>query len=455
MPAGRLDDEDDELLDDALHAGLLPAGQLQSSSGDAGACSRPLCFGALIIGVLAFGVSRSSCLLCLSRNARPRRPAPAFIRTAHIALARTEQGSAVLATRIYDEKHAGVNSGACKNQSCSLIFVAGGCISCDDSPHGEQYHATLNQLEAYDPITATWNTSYPPMPTPRALLGLGALDDVLYAIGGTQGGNATGPCPSAAGKPCAEPPYPSGAVETFDPEKRKWAKGRPLSFPRWGLAVAASDGAIYAIGGEAANPKGATNIWPDGFGRVGTTLGREAYAVPTTVVEVLNPAESDGWTRRTNMDFTRAFAASAVLPYDQQGVVYVTGGRNDTSQSMASMAAYFPGNNSWVEKAPMPVARASHSSVVVSGKLYVLGGRTVGADNRRTLLRSVDEYDPRLNKWNTNVAAIPVRLATCCLLLSNKSTCINLPLICKLLLQVAGPDGKPSGVSTNAIPTTT
>ena len=244
----------------------------------------------------------------------------------------------------------------------------------------------------------------------------------------------TGPCPTAAGKPCAEPPYPSGAVETYNPETRKWTKGRPLSVPRWGLCVSAQDGAIYAIGGYAANPKGVDETWPDGFG-LASRRDREVYAVPTTVMEVLNPSESDGWTRKTNMEVTRAFASSAVLPYDQQGVVFVTGGRNTTSPAMTSMAAYFPKNNSWVrhthhkqaaseirlpvtsrsiadrlrllqvEKAPMPVGRASHSSVVVAGKLYVLGGRTGPA---KTPLRTVDAYDPRLNTWVTNVAAIPV-----------------------------------------------
>ena len=58
MPVGRIDDEDDELIDESLNAGLLPPapGQLATASAGAGAGSRPLCFGALLIGLLAFGV---------------------------------------------------------------------------------------------------------------------------------------------------------------------------------------------------------------------------------------------------------------------------------------------------------------------------------------------------------------------------------------------------------------
>ena len=52
MPVGRIDDDDDELVDDSLNAGLLA----QQPDEERGSCSRPICFGALVIGVLAFGV---------------------------------------------------------------------------------------------------------------------------------------------------------------------------------------------------------------------------------------------------------------------------------------------------------------------------------------------------------------------------------------------------------------
>ena len=351
MPVGRIDDEDEErLVDESLQTGLLAPPSDPAGGGGGGGC-RPLCFGAMVMGLLAFG------------------------------------GSAVLATRIYDEGHTGT-TGVCKNYTCSLVFVAGGCTACDDSIDGQQYHPTLGLLEAYDAATASWNTSYPPMPTPRAMLGLASLNDVLYAIGGTPGGNATGPCPTAAGKPCTEPKYPSGTVEMFDPLTRQWTQGRPLTTPRWGLSVAASDGVIYAMGGYAKKPAHALSLTETDAETERTGLG-EVYAVASPVNEVLNPAQSDGWTRKANMLVATVFASAAVLPYDGQGVVFVTGGRNSSSPSMTYMEAYFPRNDSWVEKAPMPVGRSSHASAVVNGKLYVLGGRT---SQHKTMLRTVDEY---------------------------------------------------------------
>lgn len=251
-------------------------------------------------------------------------------------------------------------------------------------------------LGRYDSVTASWNTTYPRMPTPRAMLGLVALNDVLYAIGGTPGGNSTGPCPTATGKPCAEPKPPSGAVEIFDPRTRKWTKGRPLLTPRWGLAVVTSDGVIYAIGGYG-NP---TATDRDAGSQVDSLHKSGAHAVASQVVEVLNPAESNAWTRTTNMVCRRAFASAAVLPYDGQGVLFVTGGRNSTSlckkqtmdlhalpasiaytacdlgvpgscaaAAMTYMEAYFPRNTSWVEKAPLPVrlARPCSSATLCVG----------------------------------------------------------------------------------------
>ena len=57
MPVGRIDDEDDELVDDSLNAGLLPSSTIQGAGAqNQTACSRPICFGVLLIGLLAFGV---------------------------------------------------------------------------------------------------------------------------------------------------------------------------------------------------------------------------------------------------------------------------------------------------------------------------------------------------------------------------------------------------------------
>eukprot|EP01043_Picozoa_sp_COSAG02_P037348 COSAG02_NODE_2794_length_8016_cov_5.159783_6_plen_136_part_00 len=56
MPVGRIDDDEDELVDESLNAGLLAP----TPGEEGGSCSRPICFGVLVIGLLAFGVRAAS-----------------------------------------------------------------------------------------------------------------------------------------------------------------------------------------------------------------------------------------------------------------------------------------------------------------------------------------------------------------------------------------------------------
>ena len=56
----------------------------------------------------------------------------------------------------------------------------------------------------------------------------------------------------------------------------------------------------------------------------------------------------------------------------------------------------------WTQKAEMPVARYKHSTCVVDGKIYSIGG----ADPQWNALTRVDEYDPATDTW-TRKADIP------------------------------------------------
>jgi hypothetical protein len=47
---------------------------------------------------------------------------------------------------------------------------------------GEAAH-TFDQNEAYEPLTASWVT-FVPLPTPRHGLGVVAVEDAIYVIGG-------------------------------------------------------------------------------------------------------------------------------------------------------------------------------------------------------------------------------------------------------------------------------
>jgi len=58
----------------------------------------------------------------------------------------------------------------------------------------------------------------------------------------------------------------------------------------------------------------------------------------------------------------------------------------------------------WTQKADMPTPRMTHTSAVVNGKIYVIGG--VSSEPGWEGLSNVEEYDPATDTW-TRKADIP------------------------------------------------
>jgi len=117
-------------------------------------------------------------------------------------------------------------------------------------------------VEAYDGMTDTW-TSKASMPTPRADLGLGVINGVLYAVGGNNGDNAG-----------------LTTVEAYDPASDTWTTKASMPTSRYGLGVAVVNGLLYAVGGHNTN-----------IGSLGT-------------VEAYDPV-SDTWTTKASMPTPR------------------------------------------------------------------------------------------------------------------------------------------------------
>jgi N-acetylneuraminic acid mutarotase len=83
------------------------------------------------------------------------------------------------------------------------------------------------------------------------------------------------------------------------------------------------------------------------------------------------------------------------------GKLYVAGGNNGAAGAMTRLDVYDPATNTWTTKAPMPTARVAMAGVVLSGRLYVMGGR-VGT----TYLDAVQTYEPVTNTWSTRTPMI-------------------------------------------------
>ncbi|XP_002740989.1 kelch-like ECH-associated protein 1 [Saccoglossus kowalevskii] len=219
------------------------------------------------------------------------------------------------------------------------FFAVGGR---NNSPDGNM---DSNSLDAYDPITNTWKICQP-MNFPRNRVGVGVIDGLLYAVGGSQG--------------CRH----HNTVERYDPKENTWTQVASMHTSRIGVGCAVANRLLYAIGGY------------DGTNRL-------------KCVECYYP-ETDEWKCMASMNTTRSGAGVAAI--DNQ--IYAVGGYDGTSQ-LNSVERYDIENNTWCYVASMNSRRSALSVAVLYGKLFALGGYD-GSD----FLATVEVYDAAADSWN-------------------------------------------------------
>ncbi|MDI3341837.1 MAG: kelch repeat-containing protein [Sphaerobacter sp.] len=129
------------------------------------------------------------------------------------------------------------------------------------------------------------------------------------------------------------------------------AGGTKASMPtaREGLAAAAVNNVIYAIGGY------------NGTSYLAT-------------VEAYDPS-SNTWTSKAAMPTARGYLAAAAV----NNVIYAIGGYNSGLRDTNLVQAYDPSSNTWTSKAAMPTARHGLAAAVVNNIVYAVGG-TNGTD---------------------------------------------------------------------------
>lgn len=210
----------------------------------------------------------------------------------------------------------------------------------------------LSNNQAYNPVTNTW-TAKPAIPTPRFDLGVGVIDGVLYAVGGQSASDV------------------SPVVEAYTPATNAWTTKASMPTARLELGVGVVNGVLYAIGG-----------YNNGF---------------STTVEAYNPT-TDMWTIKASMPTPRAGFGVGVV----NGVIYVIGGYN--THLLATVEAYDPATNTWTTKTPMPVGRRSFAVGVIENVLYAVGGQ-----DSASLATTVEAYEPVADKWTTEAAMPTLR----------------------------------------------
>ena len=160
----------------------------------------------------------------------------------------------------------------------------------------------------------------------------------------------------------------SGVFPTapMDPARTRWHTRAQMPTPRTGLAVAAHEDLIYAIGG----------VSNDGV---------------TARVEVYDP-EADSWTSGRSKPTLASFVSAVEL----EGKIYVPGGIDAERQPLDVLEVYDPVEDSWQVRASMPEPLGAYGMAHLEGKLYLFGGSTGQA-----YVDSVYRYDPQTDSWET------------------------------------------------------
>jgi DNA-binding CsgD family transcriptional regulator/N-acetylneuraminic acid mutarotase len=147
-------------------------------------------------------------------------------------------------------------------------------------------------------------------------------------------------------------------------EDERWDHHAPLSAGRAAIALAALDGAIYAIGGQ-------------------------SEAGVTSLVERYDPG-SDSWLRLAEKPTPVRDAGAVALG----GRIYVAGGEDTAGGVTDLVEVYDPIEDAWEHAAPLPEARSAYAAAEYEGRLYLFGGWDGSAFVDTTFI-----YDPAADAW--------------------------------------------------------
>ena len=204
-------------------------------------------------------------------------------------------------------------------------------------------------VESYDPAHNVWETRAS-LPAAVHHAAAAVVNDRLFVIGGFGGGRVRWT-----------------ALETvyeFVPAANAWAARAPMPTPRGGLAVAALDGRLHALGGSA--------------DRVVNTH------------EVYDPA-ANRWTAANAMPTARDHLAAVAF----QGRVWALGGRASfMGEQYGNVEIYDPATDSWRTGAPLPVARGGLAAAALDDRILVFGGEAP-----LRIFSANEMYEVAGNRW--------------------------------------------------------
>lgn len=258
------------------------------------------------------------------------------------------------------------------------VYVVGGTEQLENGP--PRWASTLNMM--YDPKRNTWQARAP-LPQGLSHVGVAALGGKLYAFGGFTDIVHMGARNSAF---------------AYDPRTNTWSSLPPLSSARGSVAVAAVGGKLHVFGGRGADkiielpsPPGA----PKRFAAFGTVATHEVY----------DPARRR-WSKAAPLPGpARDHVGIAVL----NGRIHLFGGRvADVQDNLDRHDVFDPRTGGWSTAAPLPRPRSAGAATALNGRIIYAGGecKPGGRPSTANAYDDVTAYDPKTDRWTT-LASLP------------------------------------------------
>lgn len=254
----------------------------------------------------------------------------------------------------------------------------------------------------------TWTTKSP-IPAARFFAVAGAINNIIYVVGGKDASSIT-----------------TSTVRAYNTMTDAWSTRASLPRHRASAnGASAIAGRLYVSGGinnsrvtastlYMYNPT--TNTWvqkaslphPGACGAQGViggllyvyAAGNSFYCSSVRGFYRYNPA-TNSWTVLPNPPNNHERPVAGVIG----GKLYLVGTTADHSNAVAvrALSVYTPSTNSWATKAPLPASQEYGAGAALLGKLYIAGGTFLDGFSYR-VTGALRAYDPATNTWTTKAS---------------------------------------------------
>ena len=214
--------------------------------------------------------------------------------------------------------------------------------------------------------------------------------------------------------------------QVYDPVSDRWSDAAALPRGANHVGIAVLDGKLYAVGGHVEQNRkphdecfvyeSAANRWskiaslPRACGAIACVgLGGRLHAVGGAVGDTGPSKKSidwhlaydprtDRWEPRAPMPTGRDHTGTLVV----DGRIHVVGGRVDSFHTNSNLHhAWDPKADRWEPRSPLPTARSGHGAVLYRGRIFVMGG-----EGTNRVYGQNEAWDPITDRWES-FAAMP------------------------------------------------